>query len=88
VVVWLSEAAGEDLPVETISMTARNRPETNPAQLCMITKLEGTAMLAEKFMLMLESLRKASDRGHVYADGAPKVVSASKLVPVELPRGN
>jgi hypothetical protein len=52
----------------------------------MVNKPQGTAMLAEKFMLMLESLRKAADRGQAYADGAPKVVSASKLVPVELPR--
>jgi hypothetical protein len=43
-------------------------------------------MLAEKFILLLESLRKPADRGHAYADGAPKVVSASKLVPVDLPR--
>jgi hypothetical protein len=44
-------------------------------------------MLAGKFMLMLESLRKAADRGQVHSDGAPKIVSSSKLVPVELPRG-
>jgi hypothetical protein len=43
-------------------------------------------MLAEKFMLMLETLRTAADRSQAYADGAPRVVSTSKLVPVELPR--
>jgi len=40
-----------------------------------------SAMLAEKFFLMLETLLK----GRVYADGAPRIVSTSPHVPVKLP---
>ena len=39
-------------------------------------------MLAEKFFLVLESLIR-SDR--TYADGSPRVISTSPLVPVKLP---
>ena len=39
-------------------------------------------MLAEKFMLVLESLI----RGHSHSDGSPRVVSTSPHVPVKLPR--
>jgi hypothetical protein len=45
-------------------------------------------MLAEKFILMLEAFRNAAGRTPLYADGAPRIVSSAKLVPVELPRGN
>jgi hypothetical protein len=37
-------------------------------------------MLAEKFFLMLEALKRSS-----YADGSPRVVSTSPHVPVKLP---
>ena len=37
-------------------------------------------MLAEKFFLMLEALKRNS-----YADGSPRVVSTSPHVPVKLP---
>jgi hypothetical protein len=40
-------------------------------------------MLAEKFFLMLESLIKTL--GQTNADGAPRVVSTSPHVPVQLP---
>jgi hypothetical protein len=40
-------------------------------------------MLAEKFFLMLESLIKTRDQSH--ANGGPRVVSTSPLVPVQLP---
>jgi hypothetical protein len=40
-----------------------------------------SAMLAEKFILTLETIL----RGRVYADGAPRVVSTSPHVPVKLP---
>jgi hypothetical protein len=40
-----------------------------------------SAMLAEKFFLMLEAML----RGRVHADGAPRVVSTSPHVPVKLP---
>lgn len=41
-------------------------------------------MLAEKFILYLETLIK--NQGHsTYADGAPRVVSTSAHVPVRLP---
>jgi hypothetical protein len=42
-------------------------------------------MLAEKFFLLLETLRNASDRSEVHADGAPKIISSSPHVPVTLP---
>jgi len=37
-------------------------------------------MLAEKFFLMLEALIRAQ----VHPDGAPRVVSTSRLVPIKL----
>jgi len=40
-------------------------------------------MLAEKFFLLLEALRRSGDSSHF--DGAPKVVSSSPHVPVKLP---
>ena len=40
-------------------------------------------MLAEKFFLLLEALKRSGDGG--YADGAPKVVSSSPHLPVKLP---
>jgi hypothetical protein len=39
-------------------------------------------MLAEKFFLLLETLKS-----HVHADGSPKVVSTSPHVPIKLPSG-
>lgn len=42
-------------------------------------------MLAEKFFLVLEALiKRQTDRGRTYADGAPRVVSSSAFVPVVL----
>ena len=38
-------------------------------------------MLAEKFILYLETLLKSAD----YPDGSPRVVSTSPHVPVKLP---
>jgi hypothetical protein len=40
-------------------------------------------MLAEKFMLLLETLRS-----HAQADGSARVISTSPHVPVKLPRDN
>jgi hypothetical protein len=42
------------------------------------------AMLAEKFLIVLEALIRNQRAAH--ADGAPKVVSSSPHVPVTLPR--
>jgi hypothetical protein len=39
-------------------------------------------MLAEKFLLLLETLRS-----HSYADGTPRAVSSSPHVPIKLPGG-
>ena len=41
---------------------------------------EATPMLAEKFILLMETLKS-----HASPDGAPRVVSASPHVPVKLP---
>jgi hypothetical protein len=42
-------------------------------------------MLAEKYLLLLETLRKSlPDRSQAYPDGAPKVVSTSPHIPVKL----
>ncbi len=52
------------------------------------TKFDGiaskrdTAMLAEKFILLLATLRS-----HAYPDESPRVVSTSPHVPVKLPKG-
>jgi hypothetical protein len=40
-------------------------------------------MLAEKFLLLLETLRS-----HSHPDGSPIVVSTSRHIPIELPRKN
>jgi hypothetical protein len=40
-------------------------------------------MLAEKFMLLIETLRSRAE-----PDGSPRVVSTSPHVPVKLPSGN
>lgn len=40
-------------------------------------------MLAEKFFLLLETLKS-----HTHPDGSPKVVSTSRHVPVQLPARN
>jgi hypothetical protein len=42
-----------------------------------------TAILAEKFFLMLESLIKT--QGQTHSDGSPRIVSTSPHVPVRLP---
>jgi hypothetical protein len=39
-----------------------------------------TSMLAEKFFLLLETIRS-----NIYTDGAPRVVSTSRHVPINLP---
>ena len=44
--------------------------------------LEFDHMLAEKFILFLESII----RNQTYTDGAPRVVSTSPHVPVKLPQ--
>jgi hypothetical protein len=38
-------------------------------------------MLAEKFFLLLETIRS-----NTYPDGAPRVVSAARHVPINLPK--
>lgn len=43
------------------------------------------AMLAEKYMLFLETIRSMAERSPAYADGAPKLISTSPHVPVQLP---
>ena len=42
-------------------------------------------MLAEKYFLLLETIRSIAERSPAYADGGPKVISTSPHVPVELP---
>jgi hypothetical protein len=39
-------------------------------------------MLAEKFFLLLETLRR-----NTYQDGSPRVLSTSQHVPIRLPAG-
>jgi hypothetical protein len=42
-------------------------------------------LLAEKYLLLLETLRKASpNQGQTHPDGSPKVVSSSPHIPVTL----
>jgi hypothetical protein len=43
-------------------------------------------MLAEKYMLLLETLRKGlADRSQTHTDGSPRVVSNSPHIPIKLP---
>jgi hypothetical protein len=42
-------------------------------------------MLAEKYMLVLETIRSMTERSPAYADGGPRVISTSPHVPVQLP---
>jgi hypothetical protein len=44
---------------------------------------EYTIMLAEKFILLLETLKS-----HVHTDGSPRVVSTSPHIPIKLPGRN
>ena len=41
-------------------------------------------MLAEKYFLLLETIRSIAERSPAYADGGPKVISTSPHVPVQL----
>ena len=43
------------------------------------------AMLSEKFILLLETLRSAAERTPTYSDGSTRVISTSPHVPVQLP---
>jgi hypothetical protein len=43
-------------------------------------------MLAEKYMLLLETLRKdLPERSQTHTDGGPRVVSTAPHIPVKLP---
>jgi hypothetical protein len=43
-------------------------------------------MLAEKYMLLLETLRRGlPDRSQTHTDGGPRVISNSPHIPVRLP---
>ena len=45
-------------------------------------------MLSEKYFLLLETIRSLAERNLAYPDGAPKVVSSSPHIPVQLPSAN
>ena len=45
-------------------------------------------MLAEKYILLLETIRSLAERNLAYADGGPKVVSSSPHISVQLPRAS
>jgi len=46
----------------------------------------GRAMLAEKFILLLESMiRGQTYSSETHSDGSPRIVSSSRHVPVKLP---
>ena len=42
-------------------------------------------MLAEKYILLLETIRSLAERGPAYADGSPRVISTSPHIAVQLP---
>jgi hypothetical protein len=42
-------------------------------------------MLAEKYMLVLETIRSLPDHSQTYPDGSPRVVSSSQHIPIKLP---
>ena len=41
-------------------------------------------MLAEKYMLVLETIRSLTERSQAYPDGSQRVISSSPHVPVKL----
>jgi hypothetical protein len=43
-------------------------------------------MLAEKYMLLLETIRSLAERGPGLSDGAPRVISTSPHVPCRTAR--
>jgi hypothetical protein len=45
-------------------------------------------MLAEKYMLLLETIRSLAEHSQAYADGSPRIISTSPHVPVQLPRAS
>jgi hypothetical protein len=46
---------------------------------------EATPMLAEKFILLLETLMRETRMSHSHPDGSPRVESTSPHVPIQLP---
>jgi hypothetical protein len=73
---------------ETIFAELRRRPEILGGYREWIESPNNgsAAMLAEKFLLMVESLIRA--QGQSYPDGSTRVVSTSPHVPVQLPARN
>ncbi|KRR21294.1 hypothetical protein CQ14_06495 [Bradyrhizobium lablabi] len=49
-----------------------------------ISELE-MPMLAEKYILLLETIRSLAERGPANSDGSPRVISTSPHIPVQLP---
>jgi len=87
-VIWFRGEEGEEtlLPVdETIFAEPRKRPEILAGYRESIEPPNNgsAAMLAEKFILIVESLIRA--QGQTYPDGSTRVVSTSPHVPVQLP---
>jgi hypothetical protein len=73
---------------ETIFTEPRRRPEIlGGYDRSIEMRNDGSAaMLAEKFLLMVESLIRA--QGQSYPDGSTRVISTSPHVPVQLPARN
>ena len=69
------------------SIQADEAPESRQTSGRTIAELENV-MLAEKYILLLETLRSQAERNPAYADGSPRVISASPHVPVQLPGGS
>jgi hypothetical protein len=87
-VIWFRGEEGEEtlLPIdETIFTEPRKRPEILAGYHDGIEPPNNgsAAMLAEKFILIVESLIRA--QGQTYPDGSTRVVSTSPHVPVQLP---
>jgi len=55
---------------------------SNGSDLTKGPSIEATHMLAEKFILLLETIKS-----HSNPDGSPRVVSTSRHIPVKLPAG-
>jgi hypothetical protein len=79
----VSSSAGEETDQaneETSFAGPRRQPEIMIWHLVENDQRWSSIMLAEKFFLMLEALKRSR-----YADGSPRVVSTSPHVPVRLP---
>jgi hypothetical protein len=65
---------------ETILPVGESNRQSSAGILVSLIKHWSSTMLAEKFFLMLEALKRSN-----YPDGSPRVISTAPHIPVKLP---